>query len=104
MRRRFRIVGKQFEFASLKQAVESIDTSENPSNLKPELETLLELAYACLDDEGKFCPTRKANDLWHLAHFLALDLGEYREKITKLEDAVQLLVDQCPDEWYDSED
>jgi hypothetical protein len=104
MRRRFRIVGKQFDPAALKQAIEAIDSPEKPSNLKPDLEGLFELVQACLDDDGKFCPKLKTNGMWHLAHLLALDISEYREKIAKLHEAVELLVDLCPDEWYDNEE
>jgi hypothetical protein len=99
-----RVVGKQFEAAALKQAIADIDTSENPSNLKPELEGLLELVSDCLDEEGKFCPKVKAHGLWHLAHLLALDLAAYREKVARLHEAVELLVDLCPEEWYDGEE
>jgi hypothetical protein len=95
MRRRFRIVGKQFNAAALQQAIESIDSSENPSNLKPDLAALLDLVQACLDKDGKLCPKLKTNGMWHLAHLLALDISEYCEKIAKLHEALELLVDRA---------
>lgn len=104
MRRRFRIVGKQFEPAALKQAIQDFDSSESPDVLKPHLNALFSLVQDCLDQEGKFSRRLKSDGMWHLAHLLERDVAEYREKIDKLHDALDLLLDQCPDEWYDSEE
>jgi hypothetical protein len=62
VRKRFRIVGKEFSIAALSQAIESLDTPKSPSNLLPELRTLFEQIDDCVDLSGRFCPDKKAKD------------------------------------------
>ena len=63
-----------------------------------------DIVERCRDKDGKFCADNKADRLWQSANYLALQLAEYREKVDKLQEALDLLVDQCPDEWYDGKE
>jgi len=102
-RRRFSIVGKEFDPSALKQSIDALDENKS-AQLKDKLRSLWSMVETLLDEKGAFQPRMKPDRLWYLAHALDMDLAEYRHLIDKLQEALDLLTDKCPDEWYDSED
>ena len=105
MRRRFSIVGKQFDPDTFRPTIEQLEIHHAPmDDFLGHVHMVADMVERCRDKDGKFCADKKADRLWQSANYLALQLAEYREKVDKLQEALDLLVDQCPDEWYDGKE
>ncbi len=98
-------MGKQFDPDTFRATIQDLEIHHAPmDDFLGRVHMVANLVDCCRDKDGKFSADKKADDLWQSAHFLVLQLAEYREKVDKLQEALDLLVDRCPEEWYEGEE